>query len=434
MNKSKKMQFTRRANGEGSVYQMKDGRIGAAISLGKDANGKRLRHVETGKTEQDAIQKMQLWLFQNGYMGQQTVVINGQTTVEEFVEDFRLRSLMGSGISDRTFENYSYALKHFQDYFRGQRIGTIASEEMKRFFAWMVNYEENGQYKYSQVTLDRTVYVVNRMFKRAVNKGYLSSNPMGDPDFKKPISKKGVKHPKALSNEELIILKKALEGNQVVYPVIALMAITGMRTQEALGLQWGDVDFENNVIHIQRAITKKFDWDAHGNKIASKTVLGPTKNPYSNRELVVPEEVIKLLLDWREIAPEVSKTKLGQNDCIFGNRKCSNWTYAGFRASIKHMLKKSNLGMDNLRLHRLRHTVATEMSNRPNANVYELMQLLGHGDIRTAKEYIDAETRDRAEKNKEFMKHLSAKSGLFGVKKDVAPKEENEGLEEGKAS
>ena len=177
---------------------------------------------------------MQLWLFQNGYMGQQTVVINGQSSIEEFVEDFRVRSLMGSGISDRTFENYSYALKHFQDYFRGQRIGTIASEEIKRFFAWMVNYEENGQYKYSQVTLDRTVYVVNRMFKRAVNKGYLSSNPMGDPDFKKTISKKGIKRPKALSNEELIILKKALEGNQVVYPVIALMAITGMRTQDAL--------------------------------------------------------------------------------------------------------------------------------------------------------------------------------------------------------
>ena len=70
---SKKVQFTRRANGEGSVYQIKDGRYGAAISLGKDETGKRLRHVETGKTEQDAIQKMQLWLAQNGYMGPQTV-------------------------------------------------------------------------------------------------------------------------------------------------------------------------------------------------------------------------------------------------------------------------------------------------------------------------------------------------------------------------
>ena len=100
---SKKVQFTRRANGEGSVYQIKDGRFGAAISLGKDETGKRLRHVETGKTEQEAIDKMQLWLYKNGELKDEKVVINGQSTVEEFVEDFKLRNLMGS-TSDRTFE------------------------------------------------------------------------------------------------------------------------------------------------------------------------------------------------------------------------------------------------------------------------------------------------------------------------------------------
>lgn len=258
MSRSKKVNFTRRANGEGSVYQIKDGRFGAAISLGKDADGKRLRHVETGKTEQDAIQKMQLWLFQNGYMGQQTVVLNGQSTVEEFVEDFKRRNLMG-GVSDRTFENYSYCLKHFQDHFKGVRIGMIDTEGLKRFFASLVNYKENGQYKYSQVTLDRTAYIVERMFKRAVKKGYLSENPMDDEDFNKPVSKKKTEQPKALSDGELSTLKRALEGNPVIYPVIALMAITGMRTQEALGLQWGDVDFENNIIHVQRALTKETD-------------------------------------------------------------------------------------------------------------------------------------------------------------------------------
>ena len=54
---SNKQKNTRRTNGEGSVYQMKDGRYGAACSLGKDENGKRVRHVETGKTEQEVIDK-----------------------------------------------------------------------------------------------------------------------------------------------------------------------------------------------------------------------------------------------------------------------------------------------------------------------------------------------------------------------------------------
>lgn len=411
---SKKVQFTRRANGEGSVYQIKDGRFGAAISLGKDETGKRLRHVETGKTEQEAIDKMQLWLYKNGELKDEKVVINGQSTVEEFVEDFKLRNLMGS-TSDRTFENYSYVLKYFENHFKGMRIGMIDTEGLKRFFAGMVNYKENGQYKYSQVTLDRTAYIVGRMFKRAVKKGYLSSNPMDDEDFKKPVSKKKTEQPKALSDGELSTLKEALEGNPVVYPVIALMAITGMRTQEALGLQWGDVDFENNIIHIQRALTKETDWDAHGSRITTRPILGPTKNSYSVRDLMVPEEVIHLLLEWKETAPQVSKTQLGKDDCIFGNRKESHWTYSGFRSSVNRTLKKSGLGMENLKLHRLRHTVATRMSEQSGANTYEIMQLMGHNDIRTAKKYyIDQETQNRAQKNKEFMEHMSATSGLLG--------------------
>ena len=84
-------------------------------------------------------------------------------------------------------------------------------------------------------------------------------------------------------------------GNQTVYPVVALMSATGMRTQEALGLQWGDIDFENAAIHIQRAVTEEIAWDSHGNKISAKTILGPTKNGSSERKIAVPEGVINLL-------------------------------------------------------------------------------------------------------------------------------------------
>lgn len=414
MAKSKKVNFTRRANGEGSVYQIKDGRYGAAISLGKDATGKRIRHVETGKTEEEAIQKMQLWLSQNGYIGQQTVVINGQTSVEDFVEDFKVRGLLGSGISDRTFENYSYILKYFQEHFKGQRIGVIDTDEINRFFNRMVNFMENGTYKYSQVTLDRTVYVTDRMFSRAVRKGYLSSNPLDTDEFKNPRSKKKTEQITALSNEDIQILKEALEQNKCVYPVIALMSVTGMRTQEALGLQWGDIDFENATIHIQRAITEKMEWDSHGNKISSKTILGPTKNGSSERIISVPKEVINLLQEWQQVAPKISKTGLGNTDCVFGNSKGPSWTYSGFRSSVNRCLKNSDVGMDNLRLHRLRHTVATMISNESDATVFHIMQLLGHSQVKTAQKYIDTQTRERAEKNKELLGRLSAKSGLLG--------------------
>ena len=307
---------------------------------------------------------------------------------------------MGSGISDRTIENYSYALKHFQEYFSSKRIGMVDTDEINRFFAWMVNFMENGTYKYSQVTLDRTVYIVGRMFSRAVRKEYLPSNPMNNEEFKTPRSKKKTVEITALSSEEISILKSALMANKVVYPVVALMSATGMRTQEALGLQWGDIDFENAAIHIQRAVTEEIAWDSHGNKISAKTILGPTKNGSSERKIAVPERVINLLRQWRETAPLVSKTQFGESDRVFGNSKSPSWTYAGFRSSVNRMLKNSDSGVDSLRLHRLRHTVATMLSNEPDSNVFNIMQLLGHTQIKTAQKYIDNQTKERAEKKK----------------------------------
>ena len=321
---------------------------------------------------------------------------------------------MGSGISDRTIENYSYALKHFQEYFSSKRIGMVDTDEINRFFAWMVNFMENGTYKYSQVTLDRTVYIVGRMFSRAVRKEYLPSNPMNNEEFKTPRSKKKTVEITALSSEEISILKSALMANKVVYPVVALMSATGMRTQEALGLQWGDIDFENAAIHIQRAVTEEIAWDSHGNKISAKTILGPTKNGSSERKIAVPEGVINLLRQWRETAPLVSKTQFGESDRVFGNSKRPSWTYAGFRSSVNRTLKNSDSGVDSLRLHRLRHTVATMLSNEPDSNVFNIMQLLGHTQIKTAQKYIDNQTKERAEKNRELLGRLSANGGLCG--------------------
>lgn len=259
-----------------------------------------------------------------------------------------------------------------------------------------------------------TAYVINRMFKRAVRKKYLPINPLQDDDFKKPTTKKKTQEINALTADEISILKDVLVTNKVVYPVIALMSVTGMRTQEALGLQWGDIDFENATINIHQAITEKIIRDTKGNKITSKTVLGPTKRGTSDRLIDVPDVVIKILREWREIAPTVSKTKMGERDFVFGNSKSPNWTYAGFRSSVNNSLKQSGSGMESLRLHRLRHTVATMMSDEPDANIYHIMQLLGHTQIKTAQKYTDKQTQERAKKNKELMGRVSDRCGLCG--------------------
>lgn len=405
----------RSPNGELKPYSIKDGRFGIAASLGKDETGKRLRHVETGKTEQEAIDKMKLWLTKNGYtVDSEAVIINGQSTAQELVKEFRLKSLLGSGISDVTFENYSYSLKHFERYFKDCRLCMIDTDELNRFFTNMANMMENGTYKYGKCSLERAEYMIDRMFIWAVEKGYLLKNPMVSKNLRKPEAKKKTAPITALSTEDIDLLKSILQENKIIYPVISLMSVTGMRTQEALALHWEDIDFDDGILHIHRALVKKNILDGDGNKVRGYTEEGPTKRGTGDRDIAVPDEVMELLREWKKTAPKVSKTKLGNSDYVFGHSKGPRWTCDGFRSSVNRCLERSAAGMDRLRLHRLRHTVATMLSDEPDVTVFNIMQLLGHTQIKTAQKYIDAQTDKRRQKNKELLGRLSERTKLCG--------------------
>lgn len=414
MGKNKKVNFTRRQNGEGSVYQIKDGRFGAAVSLGKDATGKRIRHVETGRTEQEVIDKMRLWLAQHGYMEQDKIVINGQSTVEELIEVFKVNELLTSRISDATYDNYCYMLKHFENHFQGKRLADIDRSNIKKFFSDMSKANVNGEYKYSDVTIKRVKFIVGKLYTWAVNENILESSPIEWRTYQPPTTANNERSSiTALTPDELQIIKKAVMANKAVYPVIAIMAHTGMRTEEALALQWKDINFDDATIHVHQALTKEFEKDGHGNKVGNaKTVIGPTKNKFSNRYIQVPDDVMNLLKQWRIDAPLVSKTKIEHADFVFGNKKGPSWTYSGFRSSVNRCLKSLGIEIDSLRLHRLRHTVATMISNDPDATAYTLQQLLGHKDTRMAHKYIDKETDERRRKNKIMLGRMYEGNGL----------------------
>ncbi|OUN10071.1 tyrosine-type recombinase/integrase [Flavonifractor sp. An9] len=404
---------TRRPNGEGSVYQMKDGRFGTAFSLGKDESGKRLRHVETGKTKQEAMDKMHLWLSKNGYLEEEKVVINGQTTVQDFVEEFKVKALRNSVrkdkdvVSDVTYYNYVCMLQPFVTAFAGKRICEVDAYALNKFFSGIKNSMVQGKYQYSKTSIGRMVLIIGRMFNRAVEKNYLDSNPMNDHDFKIPQSNKEEKSITALTNDEVDKLLNTLKSHNTLYPVVRFMLQTGVRTQEALALQWGDIDFDKKKVSIRRAFIKKIDFDDHGNKTTSKTVVGPTKSKSGTRTISVPDSLIVFLQEWRERAPAVSKAKTSDEDFVFGTVKGPSWTCDGFRSALNRYLKKSGSGIDRLRPHRLRHTVATKLSNQPGINAYHVMQLLGHNDTRTAEKYIDRQCEERDQKNQEVLCHIS---------------------------
>ena len=45
------------------------------------------------------------------------------------------------------------------------------------------------------------------------------------------------------------------------YPMLKVMLLTGMRISEVGGLCWSDIDYDNDVIHIRRALFSQYEYD-----------------------------------------------------------------------------------------------------------------------------------------------------------------------------
>lgn len=129
--------------------------------------------------------------------------------------------------------------------------------------------------------------------------------------------------------------------------MVELLAFTGMRRGEAMGLKWSDVDFEGLTISINRTR------DANG-------IRSPkTKNSY--RTIKVIGELITQLKVYRKWCKELMISfgkHLSEDDFIFINKSTTKpISHTVIRYAIDRVTKKENL--KRITVHGLRHTHAT---------------------------------------------------------------------------
>ena len=371
----------------------------AYVDLGKDENGKRIRPKVRGRSEDEAVAKLEKKLREMGFIQPSPnaptldIIVNQFTPVPDFVREYRVNFILErvkeGDITSRTAENYVYSLKPFEKYFFNVPVGDITTNALNQFFKYKaVETHGKGEYIYSQVTLDRMAFVVSNMFKRAYNNGWLKYNPFDSKEYKAPKSKKETDKIDGLTPEELREFLGIIKGYPVIYCPIMLMLNTGMRTQEVLALKWKDIDINNNIISIQQAVTVEVKFDEDGKVKGRCSILAGTKTKNSSRQIGLTEEAKKILLDWRNMAPSISKTKLGNDDFVFGYERKPNFTYNAFRDKVNDYLGRVDGGADKMRLHRFRHTVGTLLAAE-GREVLQIMRQLGITQEKTLQRYID---------------------------------------------
>ncbi|HKT56944.1 MAG TPA: site-specific integrase [Microbacterium sp.] len=154
---------------------------------------------------------------------------------------------------------------------------------------------------------------------------------------------------------------------------------TGMRRGELLGLRWKDVDLDNNVITIARAMSyvkeagKKPVIDFHATK------SGRVRNVDIDARLADALRAKREML--RAVAPEFARGE----QLIFCNRYGRPHNPTQFSRQWRERVSKAveaHPDLDALHLHELRHTHATLLL-RAGVHPKIVSERLGHADIQT---------------------------------------------------
>ena len=203
---------------------------------------------------------------------------------------------------------------------------------------------------------------------------------------------KGTKHrkhkTKYLNQFELRALLNELTLNEGVTwdYFILLIAKTGLRFSEALGLTPADFDFSRQHLNISKT------WDY-------KSVVGdfaPTKNVSSVR---------KIQLDWQTVIQFSQLTKnLPADKPIFaGGKRIFNDTVNHF---LERKCKQANISV--ISVHGLRHTHASLLLYA-NVSIASVARRLGHSNMTTTQStYLHIIQELENQDNDKVMKHLAA--------------------------
>lgn len=161
--------------------------------------------------------------------------------------------------------------------------------------------------------------------------------------------------------KKLLAAVKAREGKQSYYPLVALLATTGMRVGEALALRWADVDLAKGELRITKS------WDRDGK------ALNEPKTAAGKRLVPLPAPLVEILKEHKPF-------DIGDGWVFPSLEHDTPLSYSAFRNNcFGPALIKAGLAGKGITIHSLRHCAASALISYGISDV-DVAAMLGHAN------------------------------------------------------
>jgi integrase len=335
--------MARRGRGEGTVYKRADGRWEAAFGI----DGRRQRYV--GRSQREVRVKL---LAARRALEQGIVLSGSSQRVEEYLSRWLEDSVQPS-VRWTTHRAYSLCMRRLFPLVGHLRLASLTPQAVQAAYSALL------QKGLSRRSVEQTHTVLHRALRQAVLWGLMLRNSTEAVTVPRPTRRE--MH--TLTEDEVGRLFEASRGHSL-HALWVLLATTGLRLGEALGLLWSDIDFANGRLVVNRALQRQ---------MGRGHVFVEPKTARSRRTVYLAPGTLIALSDRRRQQVE-EQLAAGPEWKPLGRPVDGTWAIKWFRRAL------DGAGLPRIRIHDLRHTAATHLLRR-GVHPKVVQELLGHSTI-----------------------------------------------------
>ena len=349
----------RAANGRGAVRQRPDGRWEVRLSYLDPSSGERQRISVYGATQKAALAELDRV---QDRLEEGKPPKDSTATVASWMAHWRQTTLAASDRKAATRELYSnLSRKHIEaDPFGAIRLDRLRPSDIE---ALVLALRDNGL---SDSTIRQTYTVLRQALDGACRDELLARNPAAV--VKRPgVERTEAKHlpPDAVSR-----LLRAAEGSRY-YPVLLLIATTGLRRGEAVALHWDQVDLDAGLIKVAATMSR----------VDGQLRISEPKTARSRRTVPLTPAMIAVL---RKHKVTQMKERIRAAN-VWTDTGLVFTTELGTRVEPRNILRvietaSAKAGVTEVTVHTLRHSAAVAWLEA-GVHIRQVADLLGHSSV-----------------------------------------------------